>query len=63
MSNDSLSAELSDCSSGVYIVVLTPADIPRVDLSEPYEAHAIPGLKRWLLCRGIKAQTSWKKKA
>ena len=42
-------------------VVLTAADIPRTELSVPYEAHPVPALKWWLLCRGIKAPSSWSK--
>ena len=48
-------------TSTVIEVQLTPADIPGADLSEPYESHTIPALKWWLLCRGIKAPSSWKK--
>ena len=54
-----LSAEQS--GSGVHSVILSPADVPDADLSELYEAHAVPALKWWLLCRGIKAPSSWKK--
>ena len=49
-------------ASGVPDVVLTPADIPGADLSEPFESHAMPALRWWLLCRGISAPSSWKKK-
>ena len=42
-------------------VKLTPADIPGVDLSKPFEAHTMPALRWWLLCRGIRAPNSWKK--
>ena len=54
-----LSAEPS--GSGVHSVVLNPANIFGADLSVPYEVYAIPALKWWLLCRGIKAPSSWKK--
>ena len=34
-------------------VTLEPADIPVADLKEPFEMHAMPALRWWLLCRGI----------
>ena len=49
-------------TSGAVDVVLTPADIPGADLSEPLESHTMPALRWWLLCRGITAPASWKKK-
>ena len=49
-------------SSCVHSVMLTPADIPGAELNEPYEAHAIPALKCWLLCRGIREPLSCKMK-
>ena len=49
-------------TSGAVDVVLIPADIPRADLSEPLESHTMPALRWWLLCRGITAPASWKKK-
>ena len=42
-------------------ITLSPDDIPGANLSEPYEGHTISALRWWLLCRGIKARTSWKK--
>ena len=42
-------------------VVLTADGIPGAELSIPYEAHGVPALKWWLLCRGIKAPWSWRK--
>jgi len=48
-------------SSGTHVVTLTAADVPGAELPEPFEVHAIPALQRWLLCRGIKAASSWKK--
>lgn len=42
-------------------VSLKPADIPGADLKEPFETHAMPALRWWLLCRGIRAPSSWKK--
>jgi len=43
-------------------ITLEPSDIPGAVLEEPFEAHAMPALRWWLLCRGIKAPVSWKKK-
>ena len=43
-------------------VVLTAEDIPGAELSVPYETHPVPALKWWLLCRGIKAPSSWRKR-
>ena len=51
---------MADASS-VQDMVLTPADIPGADLSQPFDSHTMPAL-RWLLCRGISAPSSWKKK-
>ena len=45
-------------SSCVHSVMLTPADIPGAELGEPYEAHAFPALKCWLLCRLIREPLS-----
>ena len=42
-------------------VELTEDDTPGASLSEPLEAHAVPALRWWLLCRGTHALTSWKK--
>ena len=36
-------------ASGVSNVVLTPADIPGADLSEPFKSHTMPALRWWLL--------------
>ena len=44
------------------VVELTSADIPRVNLSTPYEQHTVAALRWWLLCRGIQASTSLRKK-
>ena len=41
---------------------LCAADIPGAELAEPFEKHPVPSLCWWLLCRGIKAPASWKKK-
>jgi len=43
------------------VVELTEDDIPGAGLSEPLESHTVPALKWWLLCRGIKVPSSWKK--
>ena len=40
---------------------LTAKDIPGAELGEPFEQHQVPKLKWWLLCRGIKTPSSWKK--
>ena len=45
-----------------FTVELTEADIPGLFLSEPFDRHTIPKLRWWVLCRGIQAPTSWKKK-
>ena len=42
-------------------VILTEADIPGANLSEPFERHTIPALRWWLLCRGISVPRSWNK--
>lgn len=44
------------------VVELSPADIPGADLPTPYEQHTVAALRWWLLCRGIQAPTSWRKK-
>ena len=44
-------------------VTLSPEDIPGAILSKPYEKHTMPALRWWLLCRGIKAPASWRKRA
>ena len=42
-------------------VTLAESDVPGALLSEPMASHTMPELKWWLLCRGIKVPTSWKK--
>ena len=42
-------------------VTLSPENIPGANLSESYEGHTISALRLWLLCKGNKARTSWKK--
>ncbi len=53
------------CSSqaGVWAeaVQLTEADIPGAFLTDPIDRHTMPQLRWWLLCRGVKVPTSWKK--
>ena len=53
-----MSAQEGRC--GLHVVKLTAADIPGAGLSEPFETHAIPALRWWLLCRGIAAPQSSK---
>ena len=53
-----MSAQESRC--GLHVVKLTAVDIPGAGLSDPFEAHAIPALRWWLLCRGIAAPQSSK---
>ena len=48
-------------SVDIPLVVLSVADIPGADLREPFEKHTVAALRWWLLCRGFKAPTSWKK--
>ena len=43
------------------MVVLTEDDIPGAKLHKPFERHKVTALRQWLLCREIKAQTSWRK--
>ena len=43
-------------------IILTEDDIPEACLGEPLEKHTISQLRWWLLCRGTKALSSWKKK-
>ena len=53
----------SDAVAGSPAVVeLTEADIPGASLEEPLDAHNVAALKWWLLCRGIKLQSSSRKK-
>jgi hypothetical protein len=50
------------CSSSCpFSVVLTARDIPGATLDEPLESHALPALRWWLLCRGLKVPTNWRK--
>ena len=43
------------------VVELSEDDIPGAHLSKPMETHNVQELRWWLLCRGIKVPTSWKK--
>ena len=52
---------LTAMSADLPVVTLTAADIPGAHLCEPYDKHTVAALRWWLLCRGIKALTSWKK--
>ena len=36
-------------SASPVVISLPPEDIPGASLGEPFEAHAIPALKWWLL--------------
>ena len=55
MSTEQKRAEESvTTSSSPVSVCLSAADIPGAYLSEPYETHAVPALRWWLLCRGLK---------
>jgi len=60
------SQDMVSVSSGIggtaATITLEPSDIPGAVLEESFEAHAMPALRLWLLCRGIKAPVSWKKK-
>ena len=40
---------------------LTEDDIPGAALADPLQSHTVPALKWWLLFRGIKVPSSWKK--
>jgi len=51
----------SASTANAEVVVLTEDDIPGAKLSEPFVSHKVTALRWWLLCRGIKAQTSWRK--
>ena len=44
------------------VVELSESDIPGASLAEPLESHALPALRWWLQCRGIKVPSSMKKK-
>ena len=50
------------CSSSCpFSVVFTAGDIPGATSDEPLESHAVPTLRWWLLCRGLKVPTNWRK--
>ena len=53
--------DTSSFSSRPAAIKLTAKDIPGADLKEPFETHGVPALQWWLLCRGIKAPSSWRK--
>ena len=48
-------------SDGPREVILSPEDTPGASLSKPYEKHTVAALHWWLLCRGVKVPTYWKK--
>ena len=60
------SSEVSTGEAGSSVsneeVVLLHTDIPGAELSEPLEKHTVAALRWWLMCRGIKAFTSIRKK-
>ena len=45
----------------VKVVELNEDNIPGAHLSEPFESHNVQALKWWLLRRGIRAPSTWKK--
>ena len=51
----------SDRPLEVKVVELNEDDIPGAHLSEPFESYNVQALKWWLLCRGIRAPSTWKK--
>ena len=53
--------QLTKSSDEEASVQLTESDIPGAFLNEPVASHTIPQLTWWLLCRGIRVPTSWKK--
>lgn len=54
-------ADTNNAVGAPVVVELTEDDIPGAALAEPLESHTVPSLKWWLLCRGIKVPSSWKK--
>ena len=42
-------------------IELKATDIPGAHLDEPFEAHNVAAIRWWLLCRGIRVQTSLRK--
>ena len=52
---------LFDMATDDVEVTLSPADIPGAEISEPFDRHTVSDLRWWLLCRGIKVPTSWRK--
>ena len=56
----SLDQPTSDGDGAGTVSELTEDDIPDAKLDEPLESHAVHALRRWLLCHGIMAPTSWK---
>ena len=56
-----MDATSSEASGSSFTAVLCAADIPGAELSKPFDKHTVAALRWWLLCRGIKAPSSWKK--
>ena len=48
-------------SESSLLVELTEDDIPGAKLSKPFQKYTVAQLRWWLICRGIKPLTSWKK--
>ena len=64
MSSEAINSADMSVSSGTSdyeTVQLTANDVPGAQLDEPFDKHTVVELRQWLLCRGIKASTSWKK--
>ena len=59
--SDAMSGETNCKEPSPVAVVLTAEDIPGAALREPYESYAVPALRWWLLCRGIRVSTSQRK--
>ena len=51
------------CRSGSSLVAikLIAEDIPGAELEEPLARHGVPALQWWLICRGIKIPSTWRK--
>ena len=55
------SSVVSSTAPDLKTVELTAGDIEGAHLDEPFDKHTVVSLQWWLLFRGIKASTSWKK--
>ena len=60
--NEPSAQAVTDRSTSLPQLTLSPEDIPGANLSEPSEQYTVSALRWWLLCRGIKVPTSWRKK-